>query len=119
MDALQFSAVALPDGDPQWGVPGPLVMLVERGPGEPSLRRGAPVVTRIRFYSPDEAEQLGKALVAAAFRLSLKPALTPARPVTKDAAAVMTEDAEETARAVDAGIYLGCRVDPEAVVVLP
>lgn len=69
--ASTFSAIALPDGDPEWDVPGPLIMLVERHPGE-TMRSGE--VRRVRFLAPEEAIQLARTLADASFRLGLKEA---------------------------------------------
>lgn len=71
MAPASYTALALPDGDPEWDVPGPLVMLVERTP----RANAAPGdVRRIRYFSPEEAIACAKALADAAFRLGLKEA---------------------------------------------
>lgn len=66
-----FSAMALPDGDPEWDIAGPLIMLVERHAGETRL---SGEVRRVRFLAPEEAIQLARTLADAAFRLGLKEA---------------------------------------------
>lgn len=66
-----FSAIALPDGDPEWDISGPLIMLVERHAGE-AYNSGE--VRRVRFLAPEEAIQLARTLADAAFRLGLKEA---------------------------------------------
>lgn len=70
-----YAAVPLPDGDPEFGVAGPLVMLVERQPPE-NPRAGE--VRRVRFLCPEEAVQLARVLADATFRLGCQEARLPA-----------------------------------------
>lgn len=78
MSARIFHALALPDGDAQFGVPGPQVMLFERGPdGAHGIE-----IKRVRIFSPAEALALQAALLSA----------LAATPVTALAAAPAAED---------------------------
>lgn len=56
-----FHGVAMPQGDTTWGVPGPLVMLVEHGPDG----RGGFEVKRTRIFDLAETEAARDQLSAA------------------------------------------------------
>lgn len=58
MAGLTFRSVPMPDGDPEFGVPGPLLMLMSYG----ADGRGGREIKHLRIYEAAEARSLIAAL---------------------------------------------------------